>query len=72
MINFLGCSAQGVAIFSGALTLALLQHLVEREIISRSAVLIVGRSDGVTPGMKSLTGYSSPGNGTGENLHDDS
>ena len=72
MINFLGCSAQGVAIFSGALTLALLQHLVEREIISRSAVLIFGRSDGVTPGMKSLTGYSSPGNGTGENLHDDS
>ncbi len=36
MINFLGCSAQGVAIFSGALTLALLEHLVEREVISRS------------------------------------
>jgi hypothetical protein len=30
------CSAQGVAIFSGALTLALLEHLVEREVISRS------------------------------------
>ena len=36
MINFLGCSAQGVAISSGALTLALLERLVEREVISRS------------------------------------
>lgn len=36
MINFLGCSAQGVAIASGALTLALLEHLVEHQGISRS------------------------------------
>ncbi len=36
MINFLGCSAQCIAICSGALTLALLEHLVERGVISRA------------------------------------
>ena len=30
-----------------------------------------GRSEEVTPGMKSLLGYSSPANRTGEDLHDD-
>jgi hypothetical protein len=31
MINFLGCSAQGIAVANGVTTLALLEHLVERE-----------------------------------------
>jgi hypothetical protein len=36
MINFLGCSAQGIAVANGALTLALLERLVERKILTRS------------------------------------
>ena len=36
MINFLGCSAQGIAVANGAMTLSLLEHLVEREILTRS------------------------------------
>jgi hypothetical protein len=34
MINFLGCSAQGIAVANGATTLALLEHLVERKILT--------------------------------------
>ena len=29
MINFLGCSAQGIAVANGVITLALLEHMVE-------------------------------------------
>lgn len=38
MINFLGCSAQGIAVANGATTLALLEHLVERKILTCSDV----------------------------------
>ena len=38
MINFLGCSAQGIAVANGATTLALLEHLVERKILTRRDV----------------------------------
>ena len=38
MINFLGCSAQAIAIANGATTLALLEHLVERKILSSGDV----------------------------------
>jgi hypothetical protein len=38
MINFLGCSAQGIAIANGATTLALLERLVERKILTRTDV----------------------------------
>ena len=31
MINFLGCSAQGIAVANGVTTLALLEHMVERK-----------------------------------------
>jgi hypothetical protein len=42
MINFLGCSAQGIAVANGATTLALLEHLVERKILtSRDARTIL-------------------------------
>ena len=34
MINFLGCSVQGIAVANGATTLALLEHLVERKILT--------------------------------------
>jgi hypothetical protein len=34
MINFLGCSAQGIAVANGATTLALLEQLVERKILT--------------------------------------
>jgi hypothetical protein len=34
MINFLGCSAQGIAVANGATTLALLELLVERNILT--------------------------------------
>ena len=30
MINFLGCSAQGIAVANGVITLALLEHMVEK------------------------------------------
>ncbi len=38
MINFLGCSAQGIAVANGVTTLALLEHLVERKILTCSDV----------------------------------
>ena len=31
MINFLGCSAQGIAVANGVTTLALLEHMVDQE-----------------------------------------
>jgi hypothetical protein len=44
MINFLGCSAEGIAVANGATTLALLETLVERKIISRVDVRdVLGR-----------------------------
>jgi hypothetical protein len=36
MLNFLGCSAQGIAVANGAMTLALLERLVERKILTRA------------------------------------
>jgi len=36
MLNFLGCSAQGIAVASGVTTLALLERLVERNILTRA------------------------------------
>ena len=36
MLNFLGCSAQGMAIASGVTTLALLERMVERNILTRA------------------------------------
>jgi hypothetical protein len=41
MINFLGCSTQGMAVANGAITLALLELLVERKIITRADVRTV-------------------------------
>ena len=38
MINFLGCSAQGIAVANGVTTLALLEQLVERKILTRADV----------------------------------
>jgi hypothetical protein len=38
MINFLGCSAQGIAVANGATTLALLELLVERKILAPADV----------------------------------
>ena len=35
MLNFLGCSAQGIAVASGVTTLALLERMVERKILTR-------------------------------------
>ena len=35
MLNFLGCSAQGTAVASGVTTLALLERMVERKILTR-------------------------------------
>jgi hypothetical protein len=45
MINFLGCSAQGIAVANGVTTLALLERMVERDILTRAdvrAVLVSG------------------------------
>jgi hypothetical protein len=36
MINFLGCSAQGIAVANGAITLALLERMVERKVLTRA------------------------------------
>ena len=36
MINFLGCSAQGIAVANGVIALALLEHMVERKISERT------------------------------------
>ena len=41
MINFLGYSAQGIAVANGATTLALLERLVERKILTRADVRAV-------------------------------
>jgi hypothetical protein len=38
MLNFLGCSAQGIAVANGVTTLALLELLVERKILSKTDV----------------------------------
>ena len=38
MISFLGCSAQGMAVASGVTTVALLEHLVERNILTHADV----------------------------------
>jgi hypothetical protein len=45
MINFLGCSAQGIAVANGVTTLALLEHMVDRGILTRAdarAILVSG------------------------------
>jgi hypothetical protein len=45
MINFLGCSAQGIAVANGVATLALLEHMVDRGILTRAdarAILVSG------------------------------
>ncbi|MGH6737342.1 MAG: hypothetical protein ACRECX_14895 [Methyloceanibacter sp.] len=36
MLSFLGCSAQGMAVASGVTTLALLEVLVEKKILTRA------------------------------------
>jgi hypothetical protein len=38
MISFLGCSAQGIAVASGVTTVALLERLVERDVLTREDV----------------------------------
>jgi hypothetical protein len=38
MLNFLGATAQGIAVANGVTTLALLEHLVERKILSNEDV----------------------------------
>jgi hypothetical protein len=38
MMNFLGCSAQGIAVANGVTTLALLEHLVARKILTNADV----------------------------------
>ena len=38
MINFFGCRAQGIAVANGVITLALLEHLIERKILTRADV----------------------------------
>jgi hypothetical protein len=38
MLNFLGCSAQGIAVANGVTTVALLELLVERNILTRADV----------------------------------
>ena len=38
MINFLGCSAQGIAVANGVTTLALLERMVERKLLTRADV----------------------------------
>jgi hypothetical protein len=44
MLNFLGCSAQGIAVANGATTLALLEHLVERKILTCEDVRAILKS----------------------------
>ncbi len=44
MLNFLGCSGQGIALANGVTTLALLEFLVERNILSKEDVReVLGR-----------------------------
>ncbi len=38
MINFLGCSSQGIAVANGVITLALLEHMVEKKILGHADV----------------------------------
>jgi hypothetical protein len=38
MLNFLGSTAQGIAVANGVTTLALLEHLVERKILTNEDV----------------------------------
>jgi hypothetical protein len=38
MINFLGCSAQGIAVANGVTTVALLEHMVTRKILTGAEV----------------------------------
>jgi hypothetical protein len=38
MLNFLGCSAEGIAVANGVTTLALLEVLVEKKILTRADV----------------------------------
>jgi hypothetical protein len=45
MLNFLGCSTQGIAVANGVTTLALLELLVEKKILTKSDVReVLGRS----------------------------
>jgi hypothetical protein len=41
MLNLLGCSAQGIAIANGVTTVALLELMVERNILTRSDVRVI-------------------------------
>jgi hypothetical protein len=41
MLNFLGCSAQGIAVASGVTTLALLERLVAQKILTNEDVRAV-------------------------------
>jgi hypothetical protein len=41
MISFLGCSAQGISVASGVTTVALLERLVERGILTREDVRVI-------------------------------
>jgi hypothetical protein len=41
MINFLGCSAQGIAVANGVTTLALLEHMVKRRLLTPADVRAV-------------------------------
>lgn len=38
MLNFLGCSAEGIAVANGVTTLALLEVMVERKMLTRAEV----------------------------------
>ncbi len=44
MMNFLGCSAQGIAVATGVTTLALLERLVEQEILTPADVRAILQS----------------------------
>ena len=44
MLNFLGCSAQGIAVANGVTTLALLELMVEKRILSRNDVRTILKS----------------------------
>ena len=41
MINFLGCSTQGIAVANGVTTVALLERMVERKVLTRADVRII-------------------------------
>jgi hypothetical protein len=44
MMNFLGCSAQGIAVANGVTTLALLERMVEQEILTAADVRAILQS----------------------------